>query len=373
MNAEFQINGICLQTDRLLLRSFKSTDLQDFYAYAQVDGVGEMAGWKHHESIEESQQILDEFIQEDKTFAIVFKENNQVIGSLGVEKYGLEEKLTEFDGYQGRELGIVLSKDYWGQGIALEATKAVIAHLFDVLDLDFLLCGYYDFNVQSKRVQEKCGFKPYRKLVMDTCMGTKEPGVLNLLINPNKKIKFVFSHPETLIYPKEKTALHIQTQRLHLSAISDNDKEYMLNILTNKQVAKTFMLPDYASREDAIPTFEKIKELSQNPARFVYGVYQNQRLIGFFNDVNLTENSVEMGYVIHPDYHNQGYATEAFSAVIKALFESGFECVKAGAFAENTASMRVMEKCGMTKTGEIEELEYRGEKKRCICYEIKNQ
>ena len=81
-----------------------------------------------------------------------------------------------------------------------EAVVAVIDYLFNDLELDFLTCGYYDFNKQSKRVQEKCGFKPYRKLVMETRMGTEEPGVLNLLVNPNKKIKFVFSHPETLIY-----------------------------------------------------------------------------------------------------------------------------------------------------------------------------
>ena len=29
------------------------------------------------------------------------------------------------------------------------------------LNLDFLICEYYDFNTQSKRVQEKCGFKPF--------------------------------------------------------------------------------------------------------------------------------------------------------------------------------------------------------------------
>jgi ribosomal-protein-alanine N-acetyltransferase len=140
------------------------------------------------------------FIKEDKTFAIVFKKNNKVIGSLGVEKYGLEDKLTEFNGYYGREIGYVLSKDYWGKGIMPEAVGAVISYLFNDLNLDFLTCGYYDFNNQSKRVQEKCGFKPYRKLVMDTRLGTKEPGVLNLLINPNKNISLVFSHPETLIY-----------------------------------------------------------------------------------------------------------------------------------------------------------------------------
>ena len=159
-----------------------------------------MAGWKHHETIEKTQEILDMFIKEDKTFAIVFKKNNRVIGSLGVEKYGLEEKLTEFKSYYGREIGYVLSKDYWGKGIMPEAVGAVINYLFNNLNLDFLTCGYYDFNNQSKRVQEKCGFKPYRKLVMDTRLGTKESGVLNLLINPNKNISLVFSHPETLIY-----------------------------------------------------------------------------------------------------------------------------------------------------------------------------
>ena len=159
-----------------------------------------MAGWKHHETIEKTQEILDMFIKEDKTFAIVFKKNNKVIGSLGVEKYQLEEKLTEFNSYYGREIGYVLSKDYWGKGIMPEAVGAVINYLFNGLNLDFLTCGYYDFNNQSKRVQEKCGFKPYRKLVMDTRLGTKEPGVLNLLINPNKNISLVFSHPETLIY-----------------------------------------------------------------------------------------------------------------------------------------------------------------------------
>ena len=200
MNATFELNGLVIETERLLLRPFKQADLNDFYEYASVEGVGEMAGWCHHQSIEKTQEILDRFIEEDKTFAIVYKENNKVIGSLGIEKYGLEEKLTEFDGYVGREIGYVLSKEYWGKGIMPEAVMAVINYLFGNLNFDFLLCGYYDFNNQSKRVQEKCGFKPYRKLVMDTSLGTSEPGVLNLLINPYNNISFVFSHPETLIY-----------------------------------------------------------------------------------------------------------------------------------------------------------------------------
>lgn len=203
MNALFKINGKIIETKRLILRAFKQSDLNDFFEYASVEGVGERAGWKHHESVEESQQVLNEFISQDKTFALVLKENNKVIGSLGVEEYSLEDKLTEFFDYNGREIGYALSKDYRNKGLMTEAVKAVIEWLFKDCNLDFLLCGYYDFNIQSKRVQEKCGFKAYRKLLMDTKLGTKEIATLRLLLNPEKSIKLEFSHPETLIYSEK--------------------------------------------------------------------------------------------------------------------------------------------------------------------------
>ena len=200
MNAEFKLNGKIIETERLVLRPFKWDDLDDFFTYASVEGVGEMAGWPHHENKDKSKEILTHFIDEDKTFALCHKENGRVVGSLGIEFYGAEDKLTEFDGYKGREIGYVLARDQWGKGLMAEAVKAVINYLFDEKDLDFLTCGYYDFNNQSRRVQEKCGFKPYRKLNMETRMGTVESGVLNLLINPRKNITFNFSHPETLIW-----------------------------------------------------------------------------------------------------------------------------------------------------------------------------
>lgn len=199
MNAKFDITGIVLETKRLILRPWLESDLNDFYEYASVPGVGEMAGWHYHENIDVSKKILDKFINEKKTFAIVYKENNKVIGSLGVEFYDLEDKLTEFIDYQGRSIGYVLSKDYWGKGLMPEAVNAVIDFLFSELDYDFLLSGHFDKNNRSKRVQEKCGFIPYRKLNFDTHLGHEEPGVLMLLINPKKDIKFEFSHPETLL------------------------------------------------------------------------------------------------------------------------------------------------------------------------------
>lgn len=200
MNACFTINGKVIETERLILRAFRHADLEDLYEYASIEGVGEMAGWRHHESIDESESILNSFIDEDKVFAICLKGNNKVIGSIGIEKYGFEDALTEFKGYYGREIGYALSKGYWGKGIMPEAVNAVKNYLFNELKYDFLICGYYNFNDQSRRVQEKCGFRQYRSLIMTTQMGTKEQGTLTLLLNFKKDIKLDFSHPETLIY-----------------------------------------------------------------------------------------------------------------------------------------------------------------------------
>lgn len=201
MNADFRINGKVIETERLILRSFKQTDLEDFYEYASVEGVGEMAGWKHHESIDESQKIMNSFINNDKVFAICLKEKNKVIGTVGIEKYGLEDSLTEFKDYYGRELGYVLSKDYWGRGLMPEAINAVIDYLFNELDYDFLLCGYYNFNERSKRVQTRCGFRPYRSLAMTTQIGTKEQGTLMLLMNPNTNLQTSYGqNSQNMIY-----------------------------------------------------------------------------------------------------------------------------------------------------------------------------
>ena len=207
MNVEVDVTGVVLETERLILREWKLSDVDDLFEYASVPGVGEWAGWPLHQNLDESLYRVNKFIKEKKTFALVYKENNKVIGSLGIEEYHLEEKLTEFTNYRGREIGYVLSKDYWGHGLMTEAVKKVIDYCFQELDYDFLLCGHFDVNNRSRRVIEKCGFAPYRKLVFDTKLDKTEPGVLYLLKNPNKDIKFEFSHPETLIYKEHKILL----------------------------------------------------------------------------------------------------------------------------------------------------------------------
>lgn len=160
----------------------------------------------------------------------------------------------------------------------------------------------------------------------------------------------------------------ITTERLTLEFIKDSDLEDLIGLLKNEEVGRTFMTLDFANREAEVKMFERFQALSESEERFVYGIYLNGKMIGFMNDVEIDGTEVEVGYVIHPEQKNKGYATEALRAAMEEMFASGCTMVKAGAFEENPASMRVMEKAGMTLLPHVDEIEYRGKVHRCINY-----
>lgn len=149
-----------LETKRLILRNFKESDLNDFFEYASVEGVGEKAGWPHHTDVEVTKKILHEFIEKDEVYAVVLKDTNKVIGSLGLHHNSFDPEAYP-DAVQ-RELGYVLAKPYWGKGLMPEAVKAAITYAFEELKLDVLWCGHFEENHQSCRVIAKSGFRFYK-------------------------------------------------------------------------------------------------------------------------------------------------------------------------------------------------------------------
>ena len=183
MNAQINISNVILETDRLILRAWEITDLDDFFEYASVEGVGEKAGWEHHKSKDKSLEILKMFIEEKKVFAIVLKENQKVIGSIGIEELS-EELDKDLDNLLGRELGYVLNKDYWNKGIMKEAVSKVVDYCFNTLKLNFLMASYFNHNIASKKVLENLNFKFYKDIIIETRYNNiKEKSTLMLLKN----------------------------------------------------------------------------------------------------------------------------------------------------------------------------------------------
>ncbi len=140
-----------LETKRLVLRGLELGDLEDFYQYARKPDIGPRAGWKPHESIEQSLMILSRMIKDNEVWAITLKNRNRIIGTIG-----LHQRDQEDDSY--REIGYVLDDIYWNQGIATEAVKRLIIHAFSDLGLKRVTCGHHPSNTASRRVIEKSGF-----------------------------------------------------------------------------------------------------------------------------------------------------------------------------------------------------------------------
>ena len=138
-----------LETKRLILHAWRLEDAEAMFSYARGEKVGPRAGWKPHENVAESESIIRMFRKEDETWALVLREEVRPIGSVGLHKTR-EENV--------RELGYVLSEEYWGRGIMPEAAEAALRFAFEELGLSKVTVGHIPFNMQSKRVIEKLGF-----------------------------------------------------------------------------------------------------------------------------------------------------------------------------------------------------------------------
>ncbi len=68
--------------------------------------------------------------------------------------------------------------------------------------------------------------------------------------------------------------------------------------------------------------------------------------------VRLWDKSVDMSFFLGEEFSAQGYMREAVNAVLGYIFgEKGMECVTVRAFAENTSSVKLIEKLGFKREG----------------------
>lgn len=159
---------------------------------------------------------------------------------------------------------------------------------------------------------------------------------------------------------------------MKLRAFQESDWPRLAMLATSTEVNKTYMLPDFESVEKARPLFDRLMAMSKDDKRYVRAMEENGEFVGFCNDVERNGDSVEIGYAMCPDIWGRGYCTAALKLAIADLFELGFNQVVAGAFVENPASLRVMEKAGMTPIDKVDDIEYRGSIHKCV-YRVINK
>lgn len=148
-----------LTTERLILRNFKLSDDKSIYNYAKNPNIGPIAGWPPHTSVENSRYYIENYFMSPHIFAITLKSDPEhAIGLIGLELVD-EGSGKFFMTEHEAEISYWIGEPFWGKGLMPEAIKAVNAYGFNDLNLKTIWCGYKDGNMQSKKAQEKQGFK----------------------------------------------------------------------------------------------------------------------------------------------------------------------------------------------------------------------
>ena len=151
-----------------------------------------------------------------------------------------------------------------------------------------------------------------------------------------------------------------------LSAVKQEDREMFVALLTDEVVGRTFMVPDDIDRTLAEKIFLRYLERSADPAQYVRVIRAGETPVGVINDVVIQNGTIELGWALVSAHHGKGYCTEAVRLAFGELRELGHSTVTAGAFTENAASLRVMEKNGMKPIPFEEIIHYKGKDHLCV-------
>ncbi len=143
-----------------ILRTIKKQDYHDMFDYGRDPLVTQNLNWGPFVSEGEAKNsILHIFFPRIKEglpigYAIIDKKKSKMIGTIDFH--------SKIKGGNGAEIGYVIHRDYWNQGIMTRALRKVIEIGFDYLKYDVIVIKHLKANVASRKVIEKSGFKLIR-------------------------------------------------------------------------------------------------------------------------------------------------------------------------------------------------------------------
>lgn len=148
----------------------------------------------------------------------------------------------------------------------------------------------------------------------------------------------------------------LHTDRLTLRRMSVRDTDDMFDYAHRQDVTEYLRWYPHQSRNYTSDYLRYINTRYKLGDFYDWAVVEKEsgKMIGTcgFTSFDLPHNSAEIGYVLNPDFHGRGYATEAAERVIEFGFsELSLHRIEARFMQENTASLHVMEKLGMTLEG----------------------
>ncbi len=143
-----------LVTERLRLRGFRDSDLDDYAAvYEDTEVLRHLAGagepWDRGRSWRHMAFLVGHWqLQGAGVWAVEHRETGAFLGMIG---------FSAPEGWPGFELSWILARRWWGNGYATEGARAALAHAFTILGKDRVISLIHPENRASIRVAEKIG------------------------------------------------------------------------------------------------------------------------------------------------------------------------------------------------------------------------
>ncbi|WJE51033.1 GNAT family N-acetyltransferase [Bacillus cereus] len=150
-----------LYTNRLILREINISDILDIYEYASDKEMTTYIVWEPHKTLSDTKMfvnsIMNQYAQgELSAFGMEFKDEQKLIGTCGFITYDKSEHTAE--------LAYAMSREYWGRGLATEATRAFLEYGFKELHLKRIEAGCHIENESSKKLMKRLGMK-YNRII----------------------------------------------------------------------------------------------------------------------------------------------------------------------------------------------------------------
>jgi RimJ/RimL family protein N-acetyltransferase len=146
----------------------------------------------------------------------------------------------------------------------------------------------------------------------------------------------------------------VSTRRLLIRPVAPDDLPRLYEIRALQEVTK-WLTGSPSSLEDYVERYGTPARLASTLVLDVEGTLVGDLFCSVESPYSQAEvrdqarhTLAAIGWCVDPAYAGQGYATEAATELLRICFEDfGVRRVVAGAFADNVASTRVMEKIGM--------------------------
>ncbi|WP_452219686.1 GNAT family N-acetyltransferase [Lacinutrix salivirga] len=126
-----------IETERLLLREMRTSDLEGMFELDSNPNVHTYLGNKPIKTKDEAKKIIASVLQQYQDrgigrFAVIEKETNQFIGWSGL-RLNTEYNMNGFTKYY--DIGYRLIERFWGKGYATESGKAALDYAFNIMKL----------------------------------------------------------------------------------------------------------------------------------------------------------------------------------------------------------------------------------------------